>query len=192
MKNDQIPINSTKKSGKCPINVKVSKNEKGNQWDVSIPPNEANDTSVKQYHLLLQQLTATQDKELSEEISKRAINSMPGSNEEHNVNTVYQVLSSFQPKDPIEAKLCLQSNSLYAQGMLYLSRAEKSDMLFQSDFYMKCAIKLLRLHNETIETLSRYSRKGEQRVIVQHVNVENGGKAIVGNVIAEGEGGKNN
>jgi hypothetical protein len=31
-----------------------------------------------------------------------------------------------------------------------------------------------------IETLMKYRRKGEQRVVVQHVNVNDGGKAIVG------------
>jgi len=53
---------------------------------------------------------------------------------------------------------------------------------------MKSAIKLLRLHNETIEALSRYRRGGEQKVVVQHVNVNNGGQAIVGNVEARGGG----
>lgn len=55
--------------------------------------------------------------------------------------------------------------------------------------HMNYAIKLLRLHNETIETLSRYRRKGEQKVIVQHVNVNDGGKAIVGGNLGIGGGG---
>ena len=32
-----------------------------------------------------------------------------------------------------------------------------------------------------VDTLTRYRRKGEQKVIVQHANVNDGGKAIVGN-----------
>ena len=84
----------------------------------------------------------------------------------------------------LEAKLCAQCTALYAQGMQYLSRVEKSDMMCQIEFNMKCAIKLLRLHNETTEALARYRRKGEQKVVVQHVNVNDGGKAIVGNMIS--------
>ena len=34
------------------------------------------------------------------------------------------------------------------------------------------------------EALARYRRKGEQKVVVQHVNVNDGGKAIVGNMIS--------
>jgi hypothetical protein len=68
--------------------------------------------------------------------------------------------------------------------MQYLSRVEKSDMMCQIEFNMKCAIKLLRLHNETTEALARYRRKGEQKVVVQHVNVNDDGKAIVGNMIS--------
>lgn len=97
---------------------------------------------------------------------------------------IYQSLSECEPKDAIESKLCAQSAALYAQGMHYLSRAENTNILHQIDFFMKNAIKLLRLHNETVETLARYRRKGEQKVIVQHVNVNDGGKAIVGNMIA--------
>ena len=48
---------------------------------------------------------------------------------------------------------------------------------------MSQAIKLLRLHNETVDTLGRYRRNGEQKVVVQYVNVQNGGQATVGAVI---------
>lgn len=51
---------------------------------------------------------------------------------------------------------------------------------------MKCATKLLRLHNETVEAINKYRRGGEQRVVVQHVQVNEGGKAIVGGVLNGG------
>ena len=53
---------------------------------------------------------------------------------------------------------------------------------------MKSALKLIRLHTETVEAINRYKRKGEQKVIVQHVHVEPGGQAIVGAIEARGEG----
>jgi len=67
-------------------------------------------------------------------------------------------------------------------------KAERYDT---SNHYGNLAIKLLRLHNETIETLGRYRRGGEQKVTVQHVNVNEGGKAIIGNVSGVGETNKN-
>lgn len=49
----------------------------------------------------------------------------------------------------------------------------------------------MRVYNETIETLSRYRRGGEQRVIIQHqqVNLSGQAKAVVGNFHSEGGGG---
>ena len=47
------------------------------------------------------------------------------------------------------------------------------------DDCMNRTAKLSRLYNETLETLMRYRRKGEQKVVVQHVQVNDGGKAIV-------------
>ena len=52
--------------------------------------------------------------------------------------------------------------------MRYLNKANQADMLWYAEFYMKSALKLLRLHNETVETLNRYKRGGEQKIVVQH------------------------
>jgi hypothetical protein len=41
-----------------------------------------------------------------------------------------------------------------------------------------------------METLKRYRTGGEQKVTVQHVNVNDGGQAIVGNVTAPGKTGR--
>ena len=72
--------------------------------------------------------------------------------------------------------------------MKYLHRAENTDMIPQTEFCLKNAVKLLRLHNETVEALSKYRRGGEQRVLVQHVNVEGGAQAIVNNGSMTGGG----
>jgi hypothetical protein len=44
------------------------------------------------------------------------------------------------------------------------------------------AVKLMRTYTAQVEALARLRRGGEQRVIVQHVNVNEGGQAIVGAV----------
>ena len=136
----------------------------------------------------LKYLTATSDHDLASEIMHRGWIAMPSTtSEENKKNCVLQALAEYSPRDPIEARLCLQANALYSQGMSYLARAEINDMIHQCDFYMKNAIKLLRLHNETIEALNKHRRGGEQRVVVQHVNVNDGGRAIVGGMF-DGEG----
>lgn len=184
---------STKKFGKCPMHYILEEGMDKTLPTLILNPKEQwNSSPVEALQSAFKQLTSTDDRELAKEIIDRAVLAMPATHgKEHNTNVIYQSLSDFEPKDSLEAKLCAQCTSLYAQGMAYLSRAEKTEMLPHAEFYIRSATKLLRLHNETIEMLARYRRKGEQKVVVQHVNVNDGGKAIVGNVMG-GEGGNPN
>ena len=88
----------------------------------------------------------------------------------------------------IEDRLLRQATELHAQGLRLLEFAGSFESLRMRDSPMRDslmsqAIKLLRLHNETVDTLGRYRRNGEQKVVVQYVNVQNGGQATVGAVI---------
>lgn len=76
--------------------------------------------------------------------------------------------------------------------MMSLSNAGYSKQIPQGEFHMKNAVKLLRLHNETIEALSKYRRGGDQKVTVthQHVNLESGAQAVVAGNLQVGGGGK--
>ena len=103
---------------------------------------------------------------------------------------LWKALPELQPKDAVEAMLLTRSLALHKQAMFMLARAtdDKPKTVQVIDLYFNLALKMFRVQNETIETLSRWRRKGEQRVTVQHVSVENGGQAIVGGSI--GMGGK--
>lgn len=152
------------------------------------------------YQGYLQNLTGTKDTEIALEIIERAVKALPQDKKcDHNNNVVIQELADFQPKSAEEARLATQAAVLYARGMRYLNLAENSiqqmsdagvfDMVglvqghnTQTTF----ALKLLRLHNETIETLSRLRRGNDQKITVQHVQVNDGGQAMVGNFQAGG------
>jgi hypothetical protein len=183
--------------GKCPIQcrdkkIKNNKSPTGYNLETETyfnPSGNWGSSAIDAYKLSMKKITASEDLTLANEIIDRAVNAMPQTRtHEHNINTIHQALSDFEPKDTVEAKLCVQSSVLYAQGMQYLSRAESCSMMCQVDFYMKCAIKLLALHKDTIDPLSRYRRNGEQKVIIQHVNVSGDGKAIVGTIMTGGGG----
>lgn len=168
--------------GKCPIRFLETNSEKID-WEHPIlrEPYESLDGALKY-------LTATTDSAIAEEIFTKGINALPGKNLPRKANVLLQALADISPHDATEARLCLQAAALYSQGMAYLCRAEINDTIPQCEFYMKNAMKLLRLHNETVEALNKYKRGGEQRVVVQHVNVERGAQAIVnnGNMVAGG------
>lgn len=169
-------------SGKCPIRFSEMDSEKIN-WEAPILRD-----SYESWKDALKSLTATTDSEIALEIFSRGLSALPGKNVARHANIAVQTLAETAPQDTTEAMLCMQGMALYTQGMAYLYRAENCNIQIQCDFYMKNATKLLRLHNETIEALSKYRRGGEQRVVVQHVQVNDGGKAIVGGNLAMGVG----
>jgi len=51
---------------------------------------------------------------------------------------------------------------------------------------MKAATKLLDLHTKTVMELARYKQNGEQRIVVQHVQVNDCGKAVIGGILNGG------
>lgn len=170
--------------GKCPIRFHEIDSEKID-WEHPIlrEPYES-------WRDALKPLTGTTDSEIAEEIFTKGLSALPSKNIARSANLAVQSLAEFAPQDAIEARLCMQEMALYSQGMAYLCRAENNTMLPQSDFYMKNALKLLRLHNETVEALNRHRRKGEQKVTVQHINIEDGGKAVIAGQMATGGGGQ--
>jgi hypothetical protein len=136
-------------------------------------------------------LTGTKHPELGEEIIHFGVLASSGAfsqDSEHMMHLVMQMLLEEKPKDLIEARLLTQIHALYTQGMKCLERAEQAEYPHVAELRMKIALKLLRMHNETLESLRKHRQRGEQRVVVQHVQVNNGGKAIVGSQIVAGGG----
>lgn len=133
--------------------------------------------------------------ELLTHILRRSTRSIGGSDsaddELRKMSVMVQAFYEMQPKDAIEAMLIGQLIALNNQGMSFLWRVNDTSNAYHLDLYQKTAIKLLRLSNETIEALTKYRRGGEQRVTVQHVNVNDGGRAIVAGSIEQPEGGVN-
>lgn len=105
-----------------------------------------------------------------------------------NINALQGGIVSMDPQDPIEAQLCAKLVVLQSKSMYFMNRATASTLQKQMDSNLNNATKCMRLHNETLEALNRYRRKGEQRVKVvhQYVQVNEGGRAVVA---AEARGG---
>lgn len=91
------------------------------------------------------------------------------------------------PKDLLEGMLAaqmvaIQSAALecYRRGML------KEQTLANYDCNLRRAVKLTRVYAELMQALDKHRGKGRQKVVVEHVHVDPGGQAIVGNVGARG------
>jgi hypothetical protein len=98
-------------------------------------------------------------------------------------NCILDALYALKPQDEFEGMLVTQLIALHFQSMKYLESSSNKNLSPQvKDMHINRATKLGRLFSEKLESLQRYRRKGTQQVVVQHVNVEQGGQAIVGNV----------
>ena len=133
---------------------------------------------------MFKELSGSQHQDLCASIIQSAQEAFPKSTSKGLALSIStQAMQEMAPQDLIEGMLCSQIISLNAQGMRYLARAESDgNLLCHTEAAVNMAIKLLRLKNETIEALTRYRRKGEQKVVVQHINVTDDARAIIGDL----------
>jgi peptidyl-tRNA hydrolase len=92
-------------------------------------------------------------------------------------------LRAIEPRDNFERMLGAQMVACHHAAMECFRLAMNPNQTFSGrDMSLKHAVKLMAAHARHLETLNKHRGKGQQRVIVEHVNVEAGGQAIVGNV----------
>ena len=73
--------------------------------------------------------------------------------------------------------------AVHNMAMEMSSRAMISDQTVDGvDRNVNRVTKLMRTFTTQIEALNRYRTKGQQKITVQHVNVNDGGQAVVGDV----------
>lgn len=107
-------------------------------------------------------------------------------------NAIAATMMELGPRDSTELMLATQLIVLHHQAMMMTQRAVLEGQTVDG---VNCNInrsdKLLRAFRETLGALQKYRGKGtQQKVIVEHVHVHQGGQAIVGAVAQTGgEGG---
>lgn len=133
-------------------------------------------------------VTGCKDIELSSEIVLLTVNAISQlmDKKETAMNVVLQSIHDFKPQNAVEARLVAQATAAFQYAMKGISRSGSADMLCQIEAMANIAIKFMRVHNETIETLSRLRRGGEQKVTVTHIAEK---MAVVNNFGVQGGGG---
>ncbi len=102
-------------------------------------------------------------------------------------NYALSTLVGIQPQDELEAMLAVQMIGVHNMAMNCMSKATRTERVDFMATYMNGATKFLRLFAIQMETLKKYRSGGQQKIVVEHVNVGKGGQAIVG-VVNQGEG----
>jgi hypothetical protein len=93
------------------------------------------------------------------------------------------------PQDELEGMMAAQLIGWHHAAMECYRRAMLPEQTFEGRREsLSQANKLSRTHVLLVEALNRHRGKGQQRVVVEHVNVHAGGQAIVGNVGTPGGG----
>lgn len=99
------------------------------------------------------------------------------------INQAISMLDELEPKGGGESMLAAQMVAIHGAAMTCLSRANLSGQSFEGrDLNLRHAERLTRIYAQHFETLAKNRRNGQQKVIVKHVHVNEGGQAIVGNV----------
>lgn len=99
-------------------------------------------------------------------------------------NFASSYLHGLRPRDQLEGILFAQMAGNHNLIMEYMRRAIRREQTLEAaEEYTNRASKLMNLFLRQIDTLQKYRGKStQQKVIVEHVHVEEGGKAIVGNI----------
>ncbi len=103
------------------------------------------------------------------------------------INGVHEVLLEMNPKDAYEGMLCSKIIALHDNAMHMMQKASNpgANIRFTESCYNQ-ATKLMRMYNETLMTLEKYRRRGEQKIVVQQVTVTEGGQAVVNGSMSAG------
>jgi len=102
---------------------------------------------------------------------------------ELSMNAALAMIEAASPKDEIEAALAVQMACTHTAAMAVLA---KVDVAFATEqriaAFGSAAARLLKAYAMQVEILRRMRTGGQQFVRVEHVHVNDGGQAVIGNV----------
>jgi hypothetical protein len=103
-------------------------------------------------------------------------------------SAVLAFLAGVNPQDTIEGMMAAQLLASHAAAMECYRRAAPPQQSMEGrDMNLSHAAKLARANAAQVEALAKYRNKGQQKIVIEHVHVYQGGQAIVGSVTS-GEG----
>jgi len=92
------------------------------------------------------------------------------------------IVRDIAPRDGIERMLAVQMATTHVAMIRQGGRMANAEHLSQFEAHERAYNKLARTYAAQVEALRKHRNGGQQTVTVQHVNVSDGGQAIVGNV----------
>jgi len=106
--------------------------------------------------------------------------------DEENLAFMISMIRSIAPRDSVEAMLLSQMASVHVAAMRCACRLACTDNLPQQEGVTRALTRLTRTFAAQVEALSRHRNSDERAITVQNLSVQDGGRAIVGNVTQHG------
>lgn len=139
----------------------------------------------KEFAAAFAQALGTHDPELADNFLTQLVNAVQpdGAVTLPLFNSLLAALHGIAPTDELEGMLAAQMVAVHRWSMESLRRAGVKDQTADGvERNINRATKLMRTFVAQMEALTRYRGKGQQKVTVEHVHVNQGGQAIVGAV----------
>jgi hypothetical protein len=92
------------------------------------------------------------------------------------------VIKGIKPNDQLEVMLAAEMAVFHMSSMKFLRRLGQTRGTPQEESAERIVTKLARTYTDQMRAFKRYRTGGEQKILVQYVSVNEGGRAIVGNV----------
>ncbi len=102
--------------------------------------------------------------------------------DEVSLSFMISMVKSIKPPDSVEAMLVAQMVSVHVMAMRCAYHLANAEDIARQDSAGRALGRLARTFPAQIEALNRYRNNGEPAITVQNVSIQDGGKAIVGNV----------
>jgi hypothetical protein len=141
----------------------------------------------------LSEALGTADQELAIDLLVQVSHTVPSGDSESKLNCPLAALHGIHPANTLEGLLAVQMVGVHNLAMRFMGLAMVKDQPIDIvDRNVNRATKLSRTFAAQVEALSRLRGHPEQKVVVKHVHVYEGGQAIVGTVTQnkQAEGGE--
>lgn len=136
-------------------------------------------------------VAGAQNMDIGLTLMRQLMKSLPVSmqTDEEALNAALALVCGINPQDELESALATQMAAIHHASLEMMRRAMIGDQTVEGVTEgINRAVKLSRTFTTQMEALQKYRSKGQQTIQVQHVQVNDGGQAIVGNVKTGGGG----
>lgn len=138
----------------------------------------------------IMQTTGSADGDAGNKLLEQGIKAQRNPEKVSNINATIALMRGIAPQDELEGMMAAQMVAVHNMALYYAQRAmDKDSTNFESnDRFINRTTKLMNVFTRQVEALQKYRTKGQQKITVQHVQVTQGGQAIIGDVVHPGGG----